>query len=178
MADFNEAIKIVLDHEGGYVNSVHDKGGETYKGIARNRHPEWNGWESIDEAKDRENFPKNLESISYLQKMIIDFYFNEFWMKINCHDIRSQKIANKLMDISVLTGIKPAAVCLQRALFSCGALEKLSFADGVVGSKTLAAMNNLAEYVLLPAFKSECAGYLRSLNDENNINGWLNRAYS
>jgi lysozyme family protein len=177
MADFQEAIKIVLTHEGNYANRKNDKGGETYCGIARKKHPGWSGWEIIDECRNRENFPKNLDAIKYLQKIITDFYYEEFWLKISASKISSQKVANKLMDMSVLMGIHSASVCLQRALFSCGYLEKISLADGIIGEKTLCAINNVAEYIILPSFKSECAGYYRCLNDEENINGWLKRAY-
>lgn len=33
----------MLIHEGGYSNDPIDLGGETYKGIARNAHPNWQG---------------------------------------------------------------------------------------------------------------------------------------
>ena len=37
--DFNEAIEIVLKHEGGYVNDIDDPGGETMMGISKKAYP-------------------------------------------------------------------------------------------------------------------------------------------
>jgi lysozyme family protein len=36
---FEEIIKVVLEHEGGYVNDPHDRGGETNFGIAKRFYP-------------------------------------------------------------------------------------------------------------------------------------------
>ena len=46
MADFKVAFAKTIRFEGGYVNHKADKGGETYKGIARNFWPKWKGWAS------------------------------------------------------------------------------------------------------------------------------------
>ena len=51
MADFKEAFELTLAHEGGYVKDPDDRGGETYKGIARRYNPGWSGWARIDKAK-------------------------------------------------------------------------------------------------------------------------------
>lgn len=158
MADFQEAIKIVLRHEGGFVNDKDDAGGMTKYGISHKPYPREDIANlTIDRAKQ--------------------IYENDYWLSIKGNAIRCQRIANKLLDMSVLIGIRNAVVCLQRALFSCNAIDKLSSVDGVVGERTLYAINNTAEYVLLPAFKSECAGYFRCLNNERYTSGWLNRAY-
>jgi len=51
MADFNQALQMVLQNEGGYVNDPNDPGGETYKGIARKMNSNWIGWQLIDLQK-------------------------------------------------------------------------------------------------------------------------------
>ncbi len=53
MADFKTAIEATLKAEGGYVNDPDDPGGETYKGIARNRNSKWSGWTHIDLLKNK-----------------------------------------------------------------------------------------------------------------------------
>ena len=39
---FDEIIEIVLEHEGGYVNDPHDRGGETKYGISKRAHNDVN----------------------------------------------------------------------------------------------------------------------------------------
>ena len=55
MADFNQALQMVLQNEGGYVNDPNDPGGETYKGIARKMNSNWIGWQLIDLQKKQNN---------------------------------------------------------------------------------------------------------------------------
>ncbi|HJW81700.1 MAG TPA: glycosyl hydrolase 108 family protein [Acidiferrobacterales bacterium] len=62
MADFKEAFELTLAHEGGYVKDPDDRGGETYKGIARRYNPGWPGWARINKAKQQRGFPKSLEA--------------------------------------------------------------------------------------------------------------------
>lgn len=42
MKTFNELFEGVIKHEGYYANVIGDRGGETYMGVARNLHPNWN----------------------------------------------------------------------------------------------------------------------------------------
>ena len=57
MASFKEAWEETSAVEGGYVDDDDDRGGETYRGVARNFHPDWPGWDRIDAAKDDPGFP-------------------------------------------------------------------------------------------------------------------------
>ena len=50
MAIFNSAFQITMGNEGGYANNPADSGGETYKGIAKNYWPNWEGWTAVDQA--------------------------------------------------------------------------------------------------------------------------------
>ena len=40
LVKFDDIIKVVLKHEGGYVNDPKDPGGETNFGIPNRRHPD------------------------------------------------------------------------------------------------------------------------------------------
>lgn len=121
MADFLEALAKNLRHEGGYANDSSDLGGETFRGIARNFHPDWPGWKLVD-AGQREG-PE-------LDKLVSDFYRAEFW---KFDGISDQELANKLMDQAVNRGQGSAIKLLQHVL---GLTE-----DGVFGPQTLAAAN-------------------------------------
>jgi lysozyme family protein len=64
--------EIVMKYEGGYVNHPNDLGGETYKGIARNAHPNWEGWKFIDQKRP---VPEDL---------VRRFYYEQFWKPLRC----------------------------------------------------------------------------------------------
>ena len=52
MKTFDELFDGVIKHEGYYANVEGDRGGETYMGVARNLHPDWEGWQYIDAYKE------------------------------------------------------------------------------------------------------------------------------
>ena len=52
MKTFDELFDGVIKHEGYYANVEGDRGGETYMGVARNLHPDWEGWKYIDAYKE------------------------------------------------------------------------------------------------------------------------------
>ena len=51
MADFNSILQFVFADEGGWTAGEGDPGGETYSGIARNFHGNWDGWTVVDGSK-------------------------------------------------------------------------------------------------------------------------------
>lgn len=157
MAIFEDAIKIVLKHEGGYVDDPHDHGGATKYGISHRSYPE------ID--------IKNLT----LEKAK-EIYKNDFWKTICGDTIKYQSIANKLLDISVNIGCKPAIKCLQKSIESIGVDYDLKI-DGIMGNITLNFINICDENELLDEFKDQVADYYKSLNNSKYIKGWLNRVY-
>jgi lysozyme family protein len=177
MASFDTAFNILSDDEGGYANDSDDSGGETYRGISRNNFPLWEGWKVIDSFKAKPNFPKNLNYIPELGKMVYSFYKKEFWATIKGDAIKSQRLANKLLSLGVLLGVHTGIKCLQRATYAVAGTKLDGRDDGIVGERTLFAVNNFSEQTLLPAFKSECAGMLRCKAKGKYIDGWLNRAY-
>lgn len=134
MADFSIAFTKVLVHEGGYANDSNDPGGETYKGVARNMFPKWNGWAIIDALKHNAGFPKNLDSNKELQEMVKTFYETNFWSKIKGNDISNQDVATSIFDFAVNTGVKTSALLAQKIV---GAT-----ADGIIGQKSIAAINS------------------------------------
>jgi lysozyme family protein len=144
MADFKTAYKITMAHEGGYANNPADTGGETWKGIARKKHPDWPGWTIIDKAKNG-NFPANLHSVSGLQDMVESFYKVKFWDYLKLDQVNNQKIANELFDTSVNMGQGIAALFLQRSLNVSNRNGK-EYADlqvdGSIGPVTINTLNS------------------------------------
>jgi len=168
MAKFEPAIKKVLQHEGGYVNSIHDPGGETNFGISKRAHPD------VDIAN------LTLEGAKKI-------YYDEYWEKYGYDYLRSQKLANKLFDISVNVGTKRAHSQFQIAtnfLTRHNTPEILTpvtdivKVDGWVGKNTAAAANKLSWEALLYTFQVYMGQYYLGIGNKHYIKGWLRRLFS
>ena len=158
---FLKVIEVILDHEGGYVDDPDDRGGETKFGISKQSYP-------------------------YLDIPALDveaaktIYFEDYWQPERYHEIRDLSLIVKLFDLGINVGRRMAHRLIQRALRSVG---RDVIEDGLLGPKTIAAMNAVDVSALLSALKSEAAGYYRSIaashpKQRKFLKGWLNRAYS
>lgn len=128
MADFIIAYNKTNKNEGGYSNDPDDRGGETWKGIARNFHPSWGGWSIIDLYKKIPPFPECLNDNKNLENSVKRFYKEMFWDKIKGDKIKSQSIADSLYDSAVNMGHKQAIVLAQRS----GGLTETGNVDDVL----------------------------------------------
>lgn len=137
MADFKTAFRKTSRWEGGYANNPNDSGGETYKGIARNHHPTWSGWISIDQIKAAhpKGFKTILKNTPELQSKVEDFYKRNFWDKVKLDECPNQRVANEVFDMCVNAGISAGVKILQKVL----GLP----ADGKFGPVTLSAMKKI-----------------------------------
>jgi lysozyme family protein len=113
---FEIALQFVLEHEGELANHPYDRGGLTYRGIARNAWPHWEGWKYIDKG---EKPPLEL---------VRKFYYDNFWVPLRC-DSLPPPIAIFLFDSAVGSGHSIPTRWLQKAI---GANP-----DGIVGNETI-----------------------------------------
>lgn len=145
MANFNTADQIVRKHEGGYANNPSDRGGETYRGIARKIFPHWKGWATVDKLRKVAGFPANLDKDAELQSFVHDFYKKEFWDAMSLDFVNDQAIANELYDTGVNMGVGTAANFLQRVL-NVSNKKGQEYADmpvdGKIGPNTVRTLNN------------------------------------
>lgn len=147
MADFKTAYKITMANEGGYANNPADSGGETWKGIARKKHPDWPGWGIIDHYKNKikSGFPESLKDAPGLQESVEMFYKVGFWDYLKLDQVNNQKIANELFDTSVNMGQGIAALFLQRSLNISNRNGK-DYGDiqldGNIGPATISTLNS------------------------------------
>ena len=158
---FEQAFNYLLLFEGGFSDDKNDKGGITKFGISERSYP------NIDITQLTLEEAKNI-------------YYEDFWLKNKCNRVTYAKVAIKLFDISVNTGLKVAARILQRAVRASGIMLN---EDGIIGERTIHSVNKIDGEILLSALKSEIAGYYRIIitkNDRLKVfeNGWLNRAYA
>ena len=187
MAEFSLALTETLSHEAGYVYHPSDRGGETYKGIARNFHGSWIGWKRIDQYKVSATFPDILEEDAAIGGWVRDFYRNKFWNPVAGDVIKDQGLAVFMFDMAVHIGTGKAVEFLQRALNLFNREGKLYadlVVDGDIGPATLKAITKYymregpgslfkALIVLRGNYYVEVTE--RREKNEAFIRGWLNR---
>lgn len=166
MADFEQAFERALLSEGGYKlhRVAGDTGGLTYAGIARNHNPDWAGWAYIDAG---ETPPSQL---------VRDFYREGWWEPIRGDDITNQSVAFTLYSFATNSSprLRPT-VAVKLAQLVAGATP-----DGVVGPKTLAALNAMnpelfvAKYALARLVRYEQI-VRRNRSQQKFLLGWLSR---
>lgn len=178
MANFQEYYdRLLKPFEGGYNLIKQDRGGETYKGIARNENPNWEGWKTVDAWKARKGgkLPYNfIIPDSNLDKLVLQLFKVKYWDKLKADFIKNQSLAEILVDWYINGGlkIKPIQTYLKIT------------ADGLMGQQTLNAINNTTN----PAGLFEYIKDLRKKHYEKIIeddpsqeifkDGWTNRINS
>ena len=132
MADFKTAYKRTAKSEGGWNHVAGDRGGETYKGIARNMWPKWPGWLIVDKYKPLKHNAV-IKSAS-LDALVEGFYKANFWDKVAGDQLRFQDFASELYDMAVNSGTGTAIKIAQK---SAGIPQ-----TGKMDSLTLQTFNN------------------------------------
>ena len=186
MAQFSISYRKTAGHEGGYANHPSDRGGETYRGIARKRWQDWEGWLIIDRLKTESDFPNNLETDPDLGNLVVKFYHDNFWTAINGDAIQQQEIADELYDTGVNMSPKVSVKFLQTALNVLNKNQQLYKdikEDGDLGQQTLGAISaylgaRKIDLLLKVMNCYQACRYLELLKDpsqESFALGWMNR---
>jgi len=152
MANFEEAVKIVLQNEGGFIDNPADPGGATNFGISQRAYP----------SRDIEHMTK-MEAIA--------IYEADYW---KFGEITSQRVATKVFDLAVNMGEYVAVRLLQ---VSVGVIEAGPLiADGKLGPQTIAATNAADEEKLMDELKAQACLYYAKIGKPEFLLGWLRRA--
>ncbi len=114
---FNDALAVVLKHEGGYVDHPNDPGGETNFGI------------TVAVARENGYLGKMAEIPMQTVELI---YKNKYWDKVQA-DAMPEHARLALFDYAVNSGPQAAIKALQRVI---GVSD-----DGIIGPKTIEAAN-------------------------------------
>lgn len=147
MANIDKLIPFILKWEGGFVNDPTDRGGATNKGVTL---------ATYEAYCKRKGYPR--PTVERL-KNIPDTHWREivktmFWDKWKADDIHSQKVANILVDWvwgSGIHGIKKPQALLGVKV------------DGIVGDKTLSAVNFADPEELFDAIYQERVKFLNAI---------------
>jgi lysozyme family protein len=186
MADFKIAEQITGINEGGYAFNPHDRGGETYAGIARKFWPSWEGWVYIDKYKaqyyklnkpmqEKYSLARWINSSAKVTSepiapLVSQFYKTNFWDLNKLDQIKDQQIANSVYDFGVNSG-KGRAVQFLEQIFG---VKK----DGIMDPQVIALVNKSDPKVIFEKYKDAREAAYRSwaTGDQAQFLGsWLSR---
>lgn len=167
MANIKILAPFILSFEGGFVNDPADAGGATNKGVTLAT------WRKVGYDKDGDG---DID-VNDLKLISDDDAINvtlkpHYWDKIRASEIKDQSIANILADWAWGSGPVTAAKQIQRIVGVT--------ADGIVGAKTLAAINAKEPKSLFNRIKAERERFFKACVANRPANakflrGWLRR---
>jgi lysozyme family protein len=162
---FEEAVEVVLAHEGGYRNRPSDPGGETNFGITRRSYP-------------------HLDIRKLTRTAAALIYKKDWWEKYGYAQIGNRALRLKVFDHAVNIGPGRAHRFLQEAaneLIQKGGGEAglLLRVDGVLGPRTFEAVNALEDTFLLLRFLSRVHKHYKrcAVKQPDELKGWENRLW-
>jgi len=154
--NFDEALKAILHHEGGFVNHPKDPGGMTNLGVTKKVWEEWVGHE-VDEKTMRGLTPE----------IVGPMYKVKYWDKVKGDDLPAG-VDYVVFDAAVNSGPGRAAKWLQ----ACVGVEP----DGGIGPKTLAAVASFDASQLVEDYAKRRLSFLMDLQTWDTFGkGWGRR---
>lgn len=150
-ANFQRAIPILLEEEGGLVDDPHDPGGLTRFGISQRSYP-------------------NLDIRALTPEAATAIYARDFWPACGAEHL-AWPLCLFVFDHAVNAGSVAAIKCLQRAAHAGD--------DGKLGPQTLAAVQRANQRALCRAYIVERCKYYMSLSGFPRYGlGWIGRVGS
>ena len=160
MSRFQECLARILKHEGGYSNDPLDSGGRTNLGVTQKVWEEFMG-HPVTEADMKALTP---EKIAPMYKL-------KYWNPSYC-EVLPKGLDYVVFDFAVNAGTGRSVKTLQQAI-GC-------VADGVIGPKTMAVINDANPKDLIAKFSDARADFYQGIvarkpDQARFIKGWLNR---
>lgn len=155
MADFERAIPSLLTKEGGLTNDKADRGGLTKYGITKAGYP-------------------HLDISALTKAQAAAIYRKDYWNKMRLDEVKSQAKAALMFEMGVNFGIVTVIKMTQKLIDVD--------ADGIVGTKTLTAINSFDDALFILALKLMAVDKYRRICNNNKsqkvfLLGWLNRIF-
>ena len=120
--NYEACLKMILHHEGGYVNHPRDPGGETNLGVTKRVYEEWGG-------------TKDMRDLT--QEDVAPIYEKNYWGRAKCDHLPSG-LDLAVFDWAVNSGVGRAAKKLQTMIGT--------EADGGIGPNTLRTLDEYIEH--------------------------------
>ncbi len=156
MANFEQAIVKTLAHEGGakFTDDPVDRGDATKYGISQRAYP-------------------NINIRSLTEQQARDIYKRDYWDRMRGDDFLSQAITENMFDTCVNMGVRTGSRLAQVAL-------AINPADGIIGSQSLAKINDTDEETFLSSYTIVKIARYASICNRNKsqrrfLLGWINR---
>lgn len=152
MRVFEDYLKVIIKHEGGYVNDPLDPGGETKYGISKRAFP-------------------NLDIKNLTVEQASEIYYTKYWLPMNLTNISNELLKLHLFDMGVNAGTKTTIKLLQEML---GIIQ-----DGIIGNNTIEAINDWKRDIASDYADARKGYYLRLVKNKPKLSkflkGWFNR---
>lgn len=164
MADYRVLVPIIKKWEGGFSNNPNDSGGATNKGVTLATFRQFYG---------QNKTVNDLKAITDAQWLNI--FLSGYWNKVRATEIKNQSIANIIVDWAWASGPDTAARKVQKIV----GVD----VDGIVGPKTLSAINAYNPQQLFDKIKAARIAFVENLvkqrpKDLTFLQGWKNRINS
>ena len=154
--NFDKCLHMLLEHEGGYVNNVHDKGGMTNLGVTKRVYDKWIGRESTEQEM-RDLTPDDVAPI----------YKKNYWNRVKGDSLPSG-LDWSCFDWAVNSGSGRPAKAVQRAV---GATQ-----DGAIGNQTLGLIAEKDPKFIIDYVYTVRQAFYESLDDYKHFGrGWSRR---
>ena len=167
MADFEKAFAYTTENEGDFSNDKFDSGGATKYGC------------TIGDLSEYYGRPATIDEVRNLSLDVVKLIFkSRYWDKIHLDQIENDNVACALYDISIVRGVGIPPQYAQKICNAMGADLKV---DGVMGPKTIAAINAVEPRAFIRQFSAKARnGFLAIVafkpTQARFLKGWLRRA--
>ena len=155
-SNFDKCLAMLLEHEGGYVNSKHDRGGMTNLGVTRSVYEDWMD-RPVTEQEMRDLTPDDVAPI----------YKKNYWDRVKGDSLPSG-LDWSCFDWAVNSGSGRPAKAIQRAV---GATQ-----DGAIGNQTLGLVAEKDPKFIIDYVYTVRQAFYESLDDFKHFGrGWSRR---
>lgn len=164
MANSSKLVPFILQWEGGFVNDPDDLGGATNMGVTIG---------TYEAYCRKKGYPRpTIERLKNLTKEDwAEIFKTMYWDRWRADEIKNQSVANIVVDWVWASGVHG----IKRPQRLLGVV-----ADGLVGAKTITAMNAADPKKLFEAIKADRAKFIDEIckarpKNEKYRKGWMNR---